>query len=299
MKKVSVSLFYLFLFFFLSIISGYSEEKSYFLDVSFIEKQAKPGDIVHLNIQYLLPEGARLYKNPVIEGIDSLSIMSIKHEPDKFVISLLVDSLDIFEVLPLGLKFLDDKQEEQQFISLKVNLKVISSIDQKTEASEVRDIKGIIDNSGLAWKKVLYIIVPVIIILVLFFLWYKFFRKKGKKENVLHADPFDVVALSAIDRLVKSNLFEKGEIKAFYFSLSKIVREYMENIRSFPAMELTTSEIAFRIEHNENRADRDVLHLLRTIDLIKFADTLPDSLQKEDHCLMAVAYIEKTKPKDV
>ncbi len=242
--------------------------------------------------------GAKLYENPVILGLDLLSIISIKHEAGKFTVSLLVDSLDIFEVPPLKLKFSDKKQQERQFKSQAVKLKVVSSIDNKTDAGEIRAIKGIIEKKGFLWKKVLFFVVPVIIIILLFFLWYKYLRKRGIKDNILNAEPFDVVALKAIDVLINSNKFEKGEVKAFYFSLSKIVREYMEHLRSFPAAEFTTGEIASVIEHNESREDRDVLHLLRTIDLIKFADMMPDHIQKKEHCQVAVGYVKKTQPKD-
>ena len=73
--------------------------------------------------------------------------------------------------------------------------------------------------------------------------------------------------------LVAGRLFEKGEVKTFYFNFSEIIRRYMESIRYFPAAEMTTEEIVRRVGNNSQ--DQEILTLLRQADLVKFADAAP------------------------
>ncbi len=295
MKRVSafVLLSFPILFFFLSV--GFSETYPLTMEASFIEKQGVPGNVVHLRLKYLLPEGGKLCENSVINGLDSLTVLSIEHEPGMFTISLLVDSLDKFEVPALTLDFLDKDNSRQQFKSNLTTLEVISSIDNKDDTNELRPIKGIMESNGL-WKKVIFFILPLIVVIAGLVAWYMFKRQRHIKDNILHEAPPDIVALKALEDLNRSNLFEKGDVKTFYFSLSEIIRKYMEKLRSFPAAELTTDEISSHIMHNE---DREILHLLKTSDLIKFADERPTQSQKTEHCSMARAYIENTRTKDI
>lgn len=265
------------------------------MEASFIEEQAAPGNVVHLRLKYLLPEGGKLCENPVINGLESLTLLSIEHEPGMFTISLLVDSLDRFEVPALTLDFLDKDNSRQQFKSNLSILEVISSIDNKDDTNELRPIRGIIKSNRL-WKKIIFFILPLIALIAGLVAWYRFKRKRDIKDNVLYEDPPDIAALKALDALNSSGLFEKGGVKTFYFSLSEIIRKYMERLRSFPAAELTTDEISSHIIHNE---DREILHLLKTSDLIKFADERPTQSQKREHCSMARAYIENTRAKEM
>jgi hypothetical protein len=54
--------------------------------------------------------------------------------------------------------------------------------------------------------------------------------------------------------------------------LSGIVRKYMEGIRGIPASEMTTDELSSALT---NARDREVIPLLRGMDLVKFANVMP------------------------
>jgi hypothetical protein len=94
-----------------------------------------------------------------------------------------------------------------------------------------------------------------------------------------------------MEQLEAEGLFEKGQIKAYYFRYSEILRRYLEALRGYPAAEFTTEEIA---SHMEEEQDRQLLPLLRQSDLIKFADTVPTSARKEEDVKLALSYIQET-----
>ena len=85
-------------------------------------------------------------------------------------------------------------------------------------------------------------------------------KRRREREAPLYIEPPDRVALKELEDLDSSQIFERGEVKRYYFSLSEIIRRYMEKIRPFPAYELTTDEIASSIDNDE---DRSIVKLLR------------------------------------
>ena len=122
------------------------------------------------------------------------------------------------------------------------------------------------------------------------FVWW---RKKGRIQKVCAevVYPPHVLAKKEIELLEAQGLFEKGEVKGFYFRFSEILRRYLESLRRFPAAEFTTEEIALRIHSEE---DRRLLSLLRQADVVKFADSIPTRARKEEEVKTALSYIEET-----
>ena len=80
---------------------------------------------------------------------------------------------------------------------------------------------------------------------------------------------------------------------AFYFRLSEILRQYLASIKGVPAVEFTTEEISLHISGDE---DKDLIRLLRHIDLVKFADTVPTSARKMEDVKALLSYIQETSP---
>ena len=84
---------------------------------------------------------------------------------------------------------------------------------------------------------------------------------------------------------------EPGQVKAFYFRFSEVLRLYLEALRGFPAAEYTTPEIAAALTDDRDRA---LLPLLRHADLVKFADLAATPDQKEEALAQALAYVQAT-----
>ena len=101
--------------------------------------------------------------------------------------------------------------------------------------------------------------------------------------------------MKELDRL--SSKLKKGGIepKAFYFELSLALRAYMEGLRGFPAVQMTSQEIAALVLDS---ADRQAVGILFEADHVKFAKGAASASAMRGHLDMALEFVKSTMPKD-
>lgn len=282
-------------FFSLQVVFAQTKENEFQMKAEFFEKQAKPGEVVTLKLSYVLPEGARIVDNPVVKGLEELTVISRRFEFNEAIFEIMVDTLGSFEAPRLSLPFLDASSNEGVMISDPIALNVEGSLQDKADKTDIQPIRGIISVKRALWQRLELYVLVALIVLICFLVWKMIQKRKDRIEESIYAEPPDSIAIKALEKLNRSKIFEKGEVKLYYFSLSEILRKYIEAVRSFPAYELTTEEIAAFFEGDE---DRKILKLLKDADLVKFADVVPDLKEKEKHWLQAREYIENTRRAD-
>lgn len=263
------------------------------LNATLDRESATVGSMVTLILDYYLPEGARLQDTPVVQGLDKLTVVEKTFEPGRISLRFLVDKLDRFNITSLSLAYIDRQQNIQTVTAPPVSLEVLSNLGYNPEEAQLKPIQDIIPTRAF-WLKYL----PwgtgaagILVLLATIYWWYR-----NKRIRILSPEIMPLPHLRAreeLEGLLSQNLFEKGEAKRFYFHFSEILRRYLGALRGFPAVELTTEEIALTI-HNEK--DRALLPLLRGADLVKFANTVPTSAKKDDEVQRAFAYIRETAP---
>ena len=262
------------------------------LTASLDRKSARVGDMVCLALRYRLPASARLHEKTEIKGIEGVTIIDRVKKMGCIKIRFLVDRLGEWKIGPISLTYVDKNGEEGTMNAGAISLKVLSNLGEKPEEARLRPIQDIIPVEPI-WLK--YMPWAVALAGILFIIgaltwWYRKRRSRDLLPEVI--DPPHIKARKEIDRLEAQGLFEKGKVKAFYFTLSEILRRYMESVRHFPAAEYTTEEIAHHIRNNEE--DRKILNLFRQADLVKFADTVPTPTRKDEDIKMARSYIQET-----
>ena len=90
--------------------------------------------------------------------------------------------------------------------------------------------------------------------------------------------------------------------KIFYFSLSDIVRSYVEDSYQFPAKERTQEEIRRDIDllkSVEPPQQRAFLGILREADLVKFANIAKSEKEGEGLLEDAKNFVLETMPKEI
>jgi hypothetical protein len=260
-----------------------------------VEKNtAKIGDLLWLTLTYDLPEGGHLPEDPVIHGIEKLNIVERVVRPGEIKLRFIVDQLESFQTEPINLTFIDKDGNEQRIETAPVTIAVSSNLGEKPEEATLRPIQDIMPIRSrwlpfLPWAAVAGILLSVAI----GWLWW---RRKNRPGSIMAAtaDPPHIQAEKEIDQLVAGGLFEKGEVKTFYFIFSEIIRRYLESIRHFPAAEMTTEEIVRYVGNTSQ--DEEILPLLRQADLVKFADTIPTPDRNVRDIEAARTYIRQTCP---
>ena len=144
------------------------------------------------------------------------------------------------------------------------------------------DIKDIVPaNESSDWWK--YLLGLVLIAgFGAFIYWYTKKRQKKTIEKEIYKTPIEK-ATSLLNNLEKKELWQHGEVKAYYSELTDIVRNYIEEAIEIPAMESTTSELIEGLKMVSQKKKMNLskdtfdnlLGVLKQADLVKFAKSKP------------------------
>ena len=112
--------------------------------------------------------------------------------------------------------------------------------------------------------------------------------------------PPHVVANKALVELSHRKLWQNGMFKPYYTTLASILRVYISGRWGIGAMEMTTDEIirALGAVDMSRESRMDLVSVLRTADMVKFAKACPDGEQNEQNYWKAYYFVENTKPTD-
>lgn len=134
--------------------------------------------------------------------------------------------------------------------------------------------------------------------------WYaiRFFRKFKKSGTVVETyippEPAHVIALRELERLKNDELWQKGETKRYYTTLTEILRQYLENRFRVFSLELTTSETLealVKTGFKKNGSYNDLRVVLTGADLVKFAKHNPLPSENESHFQNSWNFVLATK----
>jgi hypothetical protein len=266
------------------------------LSASWDAESARVGDTVILNLDYQLPRGARLPEDVSVDGLEGLTVLSVKTGPESVRVELLADRLETLTTGPLKLAYLDQEGKRGLLSAEPVSLEVLSNLGERPEEAQLKPIRGIVP-TGRGWVAYLFwgAGAAVVLLAVGGVVWWRRRRQSIDRLNAELWDPPHIWARKALDHLELGDTNDRGQVKAYYFRLSEIMRRYVGAIRGYPAVELTTEEIAVRLHREE---DRQLVDLLRQLDVVKFADVVPDRMRREEHVGRAYAYIDETAPAD-
>jgi hypothetical protein len=145
-----------------------------------------------------------------------------------------------------------------------------------------------------------WVLVPFLVGLAIgVLIWYQLKRRKQLPLVVtVKPDlPMDVIALNKLSELKAKNLWQHGEIKAYYSELTDVIREYLEKRYQIKTQEKTTDEIFEGLRAADITAENKgkLYSLLSNADLVKFAKGNPDAAENERSMAEAVELVMKTR----
>ena len=156
---------------------------------------------------------------------------------------------------------------------------MVESLIPGSGSAGLRPIKGpVAIPIIMPWKALILIILLLGLVIVAVLIWRK---RINNQSDIIQAEiptePADLIASAKIEQLKQKKLWEKGFYKDFYFELTFLLREYVENSLYIKTLEMTTEEIRINQDLLPFRNDITVkwLDLLNRADLIKFARQIP------------------------
>jgi hypothetical protein len=168
------------------------------------------------------------------------------------------------------------------FLSDSIQVEV-ANVQVDTLKQKMYDIKDIVKaNEGIGdWWKYLSVLL-LIGGIGAFIYWYYKIRKKDKIEEEIYKTPIEK-ATNLLNNLEKKELWQQGEVKAYYSELTDIVRNYIEEAMEIPAMESTTAELIEGLkvasQKKKMKLSKETIEnlfvVLKQADLVKFAKVKP------------------------
>lgn len=186
----------------------------------------------------------------------------------------------------------------------------VANVKVDTLQQKMYDIKDIVpvENTTGNWWKYLLALVIILGIVALVYIYIKKHKKKKIEEEIFKT-PIEK-ATSLLNNLEKKELWQKGEIKAYYSELTDIARNYIEEAIEIPAMESTTSELilglrAASVKKKMTLSQETIENLERVLkqaDLVKFAKSKPldfEITEDRNKIQKAILTLDKSIPVEV
>ncbi len=163
------------------------------------------------------------------------------------------------------------------------------------EETAWKDIKALWLTPAHWWERWRWLMVAGVGLLVTGVVVYWLLSRQPRivREQVRSPHMWVLEQLSALEQ---RRLWARGEVKAYYTELSRIMREYLEQQYGFPALESSTEEV---LRHCRKQAlPPQVLpameELLRWCDLVKFARAMPPEYYHAQAMREARRIVEQT-----
>ena len=181
-------------------------------------------------------------------------------------------------VVPSIKIFIDSKPFLTDSLLVEVANVQVDTLKQKM--FDIKDIAPADNPIGDWWKYLL--IIALIAGIGAFIYWFIKKRQEKKLQEEIYKTPIEK-ATTLLDTLEKKELWQKGEVKAYYSELTDIARNYIEEAIEIPAMESTTSELiqglrAASVKKKMTLSQEIIENLERVLkqaDLVKFAKSKP------------------------
>jgi hypothetical protein len=130
----------------------------------------------------------------------------------------------------------------------------------------------------------------------------KFIKPEAETGTYIPPEPAHVIAFRELEKLKSEELWQKGETKKYYTSLTEILRQYLENRFRVYSLELTTAETLdalVKTGFKKNGTYNDLKTVLTGADLVKFAKYKPVPAENESHFQTSWNFVLATREEQV
>ena len=268
-------------------------------NIKTVEYQGKPKKVIFaepFKLSFILPERATFDgENLSQKDFEILSLTQDKQNPLLTEITVLPLGLQISTLTALG--FITSNGERIETEPLEIDIKEMPS-----------KIKDLIDIRGpyRPFNVILFALVLLFIGIIVAVIVHIIKRKKHPAPLSLtpyekQEQPMHEIALSQLDILVQSDLWEKNQYKLYYSEISDILRQFLSARFNFGAQKMTARELFKKLKTIPDfKFDFNVLQKLQqSIGLVKFARAIPTVENRDKVLKTAKEIIIENKETDL
>lgn len=215
--------------------------------------------------------------------------------------NITLTSFDSGQHIIPALRFLYKKKKDTLVKSLITDTFIVNISTVEVDTSKaIKPIKAPL-KAPITFRELIPYILIFFILIIIAFVAYYFIRKRRNKPILMKKEkpklPAHVIALDKLKKIENEKLWQKGEIKKYHILITEIIREYIENRYSTPALESTTEEILNEIAKLDitNASKEKLKDFLELSDLVKFAKLKPRHDDNEICMKTAYEFINTTK----
>jgi len=191
----------------------------------------------------------------------------------------------------------DGEATTSKITTQSIEIEVDSLLEGPFDPAKFRDVKGeatLTPDRTWAWIAWAVGAVGVVLGMVLATRWW--LRRQAQPKPV---PPPHVWAMGQLDALLDEKLIERGEVKRFYYRLSRIVRTYIELRFGLMAPERTTEEFLAELRVSGRLLAAHKSHLgafLEACDRVKYALYKPGRAEVDRVVEAARTFVRETAP---
>jgi hypothetical protein len=142
-------------------------------------------------------------------------------------------------------------------------------------------------------------IVPVAVLLLAGLAWlaHRLIRRYRKLRELVAAPlpPWEE-ALAALDAGAWREWLETGQVKHWSYTLSQILKHYLERRFEFDAVEQTTTELLASMRTRRLPMREELARFFTWLDLVKYAKSVPPTAEAEAAIAQVREFVRKTTP---
>ena len=254
------------------------------------------GQQTHMTLSVTTKPGARISwprlkpSQYLIPGIEIVELQKgDSTDADGMIKISRVYTLTSFDEKLYAIPALKIKVDNQSFSGGQLALKVMTVPVDTLHPNQFFPAKDVQDNpfQWEEWHLVFWLSIIVLVLCLLMI--YLFVRLKQNK-------PAHQKALKAIEEIKAAHMVTSENQKEYYTRLTDTLRQYIKERFGFNAMEMTSSEIIYRLrEAGDQKGIDELRELFTTADLVKFAKHNALINENDLNLVNAAKFIDETK----
>lgn len=200
-----------------------------------------------------------------------------------------------YQIPALKVRCRSPENKETTLLTDELSIEVTSLLAKDEENPDISELAPVVDQP---FGTMFYLLIGLAILLAGLAIYYLTKVRQRKITPAPPPLPPHVKAWRQLDKLLNSNLLERGEIKKFHQQVSDILRHYIEERFALKAPERTTEEFLVELGKTDvlRSEHKSLLHdFLTHCDLVKFARHIPPKDKSLETVKMCRSFIDQTR----